>query len=252
MSTPNGIAIDANGKVWIADTSSSFFFRFDPDTESFTKYLTSIPQASSYGNYTGIIKNPISRPYWAAFDDKGRLVINEQTANRIGVFNPLDESLIEYTIPSKNPKWADCGEIENCGLAQIFDFTLLGDKIWFSEWVENNIGIIDTSIPLSYGVDLDKQKITIQKGEKAELTLSITPTRNTSNLSITTSNTALFSDLIVEHNAEMFNLDSDLPKTIPISITASENALPDIYKVLISVQSDDIVVSKFVTVIVEQ
>jgi virginiamycin B lyase len=252
MSTPNGIAIDANGKVWIADTSSSFFFRFDPDTESFTKYLTSIPQASSYGNYTGIIKNPISRPYWAAFDDKGRLVINEQTANRIGVFNPLDESLIEYTIPSKNPKWADCGEIENCGLAQIFDFTLDGEKIWFSEWVENNIGIIDTSIPLSYGVDLDKQKITIQKGEKAELTLSITPTRNTSNLSITTSNTALFSDLIVEHNAEMFNLDSDLPKTIPISITASENALPDIYKVLISVQSDDIVVSKFVTVIVEQ
>jgi virginiamycin B lyase len=253
MSAPNGIAIDANGNVWIADTSSSFFFSFDPDTESFTKYITSIPQVSSYGNYSGIIKNPISRPYWAAFDDEGRLVFNEQTANRIGIFDPTDQSLIEYTIPSKNPKWADCGEIENCGLAQIFDFTLSGDKIWFTEWVENNIGVIDTSIPLSYGVDLNKQKITLQKGEKAELTLSIIPTRNNSNLSIVTSNTALFSDLIVEHNApENFNLSVDLPKTIQVSITASENALPDIYKILISVQSDDFVVSKFITVIVEQ
>lgn len=253
MSTPNGITVDANGKVWIVDTSSSFFFRFDPDTESFTKYITSTPQISSYGNYSGIIKNPISRPYWAAFDDEGRLVFNEQTANRIGIFDPTEESLTEYVIPSKNPKWADCGEIENCGLSQIFDFTLSRDKIWFTEWVENNIGVIDTSIPLSYGVDLDKQKITLQKGEKTELTLSITPTRNTSNLSITTSNTALFSDIIIEANApENLVLSADLPKTIPVSITASENALPDIYKVLISVQSDDFVVSKFVTVIVEQ
>jgi uncharacterized membrane protein len=85
------------------------------------------------------------------------------------------------------------------------------------------------------------------------LTLSITPTRNTSNLTITTSNTALFSDLIVKPNTpDIFNLSADFPKTIQVSITASENALPDIYKVLISVQSDDFVVSKFVTVIVEQ
>jgi virginiamycin B lyase len=156
-------------------------------------------------------------------------------------------------IPSKNPQWADCGEIENCGLSQIFDFTLSKDKIWFTEWVENNIGVIDTSIPLSYDVDLDKQKITLQKGEKVELTLSITPTRNASNLSIATSNTALFSDLIVKPDtAEIFELRTDLPKTIQISVTASENALPDIYKILISVQSDDFVVSKFLTVIVEQ
>jgi len=253
MSTPNGIAVDTNDKVWIADTSSSFFFRFDPNTESFTKYITSTPQVSSYGNSSGLIKNPISRPYWAAFDDKGRLVFNEQTANRIGIFDPTDESLIEYTIPSKNPNWADCGEIENCGLAQIFDFTPLADNIWFTEWVENNIGVIDTSIPLSYNVDLDKQKITLQKGEQAQLTLSITPTRNTSNLSITTSNTALYSDLIVNHNApKIFDLNNEFPKTFQVSITASENALPDIHKVLISVQSDDFVVSKFVTVILEQ
>ena len=41
MNTPNGIAAGDDGKIWIVDTSSNFFFSFEPDTESFTKYITS-------------------------------------------------------------------------------------------------------------------------------------------------------------------------------------------------------------------
>lgn len=254
MTTPNGIAARDDGMIWIADTSSSFFFSFDPNTESFTKYITSTPQISSYGNSSGLIKNPVSRPYWATFDDDGKLVFNEQTANRIGIFDPDSESLVEYMIPSHNPNWADCEEMENCGLAQIFDFTVLGDKIWFTEWVENNIGVIDTSLPLFFDIELDSQKITLKKGETKQLTLSLMPNSpNSSNLSIISSTTAVFSDLIVEHNApNTFQLDSDAPRIIQLSISASANALPDIYKVLISTQTDDLVVSKFVTVIIER
>ena len=163
MNTPNGIAADDDGKIWIVDTSSNFFFSFEPETESFTKYITSTPQSSSYGNSSGLIKNPVSRPYWAVFDEDGKLVFNEQTANRIGVFDPKTESLIEYMIPSNNPHWADCEGMDNCGLAQAFDFTIAGDKIWFTEWVENNIGVIDTSITLFFDVQLDKQKIILKK-----------------------------------------------------------------------------------------
>ena len=50
MDTPNGIAVGPNEKIWIADTSGNFFFSFDPDTEKFTKYVTSIPHEDSYGN----------------------------------------------------------------------------------------------------------------------------------------------------------------------------------------------------------
>ena len=32
MTTPNGVSADSKGKIWIADTSSSFFFKFDPDS----------------------------------------------------------------------------------------------------------------------------------------------------------------------------------------------------------------------------
>jgi len=254
MTTPNGIAAGTNGKIWIADTSSSFFFSFDPNTESFTKYITSTPQVSSYGNSSGVIKNPVSRPYWTTFNENGKLVFNEQTANRIGVFDPESESLVEYMIPSNNPNWADCEEMENCGLAQIFDFTISGDKIWFTEWVENNIGVIDTSLPLFFDVELDSQKVTLKKGEKIQLTLSIIPKgHNIPNLSIISSDTAGFSDLIVEHNApDTFKPDSDTPIIVQVSISSSDNALPDVHKVLIGAQTDDLVVSKFVTVIIEQ
>lgn len=254
MTTPNGIAAGNDGKIWIADTSSSFFFSFDPNTESFTKYITSPPQISSFGNSSGLIKSPVSRPYWATISDDDKLIFNEQTANRIGVFDPENESLVEYIIPSTNPNWGDCDGLEHCGLAQIFDFTILGDEIWFTEWVENNIGVIDTSLPLYFNMEVDSQKITLKKGETAQLALSVIPNNSASpSISILSSNTASFTDLLVEHDApSKFVLESDNPKIINVSISASPNALSDIHKVLISAQTDDLVVSKFVTVIIER
>ncbi|MDX1533483.1 MAG: lyase, partial [Nitrosopumilaceae archaeon] len=101
--TPNGVVVGPEGNIWIADTSSSFFFAFNPDTEEFTKYITSKPHQSTYGNASGLIKSPVSRPYWADVDNSGRIVFNEQTANRLGFFDPVEQSLVEYLIPSKNP-----------------------------------------------------------------------------------------------------------------------------------------------------
>ena len=39
MTTPNGISASTDGNIWIVDTSSSFFFKFDPDFETYTKYI---------------------------------------------------------------------------------------------------------------------------------------------------------------------------------------------------------------------
>ncbi len=255
MTTPNGISASSDGNIWIVDTSSSFFFKFDPDFETFTKYITSIPHESTYGNSTGIVKTPVSRPYWSEFDDQGRLVFNEQTANRIGIFDPLNESLVEYMAPSKNPNWADCEDMQDCGLAQIFDVTVDGDKIWFTEWVENNIGLIDTSKPLPFDVDLDERKIVLKRGEQTNLILEIIPNGSESveNVSISTATTSFFSDIVIDSDApDVFQINSNDPKLIEISITIAENALPDVHKVLIGAQTDEVVVAKYVTVIIEQ
>jgi len=102
--------------------------------------------------------------------------MNKHNANRIGVFNPSSETLVEYTVPSRNPDWADCDGIEYCGVAQVFDFAVAGEKIWFSEWVENSIGVVDTSIPLPFSIAIDKDKITLEKGQTAQITLEVTKT----------------------------------------------------------------------------
>ena len=247
MATPNGVAVGPNQNIWLVDTSSSYFFSFDPVTEEFTKYVTSIPTVDSYGNASGLIKSPISRPYW--IENSGdNLVMNEQTANRIGVFNPSTETLVEYTVPSRNPNWSDCEGIEYCGVAQVFDFAIDGKKIWFTEWVENNIGVVDTSIPLPLSIDIDTQSVTLEKGETANVVLRVIPTTSDlgSGLTMNSSTTTLFSDIVVTQS-QITKFD-DGSKTISIQITASESALSGKHKVLLGVYNNDIAVSQFIAV----
>ena len=248
LTTPNGVTVGPDHKVWLADTSSNYFFSFDPKTEEFTKYTTSVPTIDSYGDASGVIKNPVSRPYWIEHHD-GNLIMNEQTANRIGVFNPSTETLIEYTVPSRNSNWSDCEGIDYCGIAQVFDFVAYGKEIWFTEWVENNIGVVDTSIPLPFSIDIDRKQITLEKGQTTQITLEVTKVSSSSNntVSVNSSSTSTFSDIIITHEND-FSLSDKT--TISVEIMASEHALSGTHKVLLGAYTDDIAVSKFITVTV--
>ena len=246
LTTPNGVTIGPDQKIWIADTSSNYFFSFDPNTEEFIKYTTSIPTIDSYGNASGVIKNPVSRPYWIEHYD-GNLIMNEQTANRIGLFTPSTQTLTEYTIPSRNPNWADCEGIDYCGVAQVFDFAVYDKKIWFTEWVENNIGVIDTSISPPFSVDIDKKQITLAKGQTEHVTLEVSKTTFSGSLdvNVNSSSTSTFSDIVITHE-NSFSLSDKT--TITVEIMASEHALSGTHKVLLGAYTDDIAVSKFITV----
>jgi len=250
LTTPNGVAVGPDQKIWIANTSSNYFFSFDPKTEEFIKYTTSIPTIDSYGNASGVIKNPVSNPYWIEHSD-GNLIMNEHNANRIGVFNPSSETLVEYTVPSRNPNWADCEGIDYCGVAQVFDFAVDGKKIWFTEWVENNIGVVDTSIPLPFSIDIDTKEITLKKGETAVVTLEVTIIPNSTdteiNARVNSSVTSTFSDIVIKPVLTDFSLSDD-PISISVEITASEHALTGTHKVLLGAYTDDIAVSQFITV----
>jgi len=56
---------------------------------------------------------------------------------------------------------------------------------------------------------------------------------------------------LVNDIPETFQLDFDTPLQILATITASEDAIPGTYKVLLGAQSPDIAISKFVTVTIE-
>lgn len=247
LTTPNGIVYAPDGLLWIADTSSNFFFSFDPVTETFSRYVTSIPPQPSYGNFTGLIKTPVSRPYWTAVDGQGRVVFNEQTGNQIGIFDPKSESLVEYLIPSKNPTWADCEAGTDCGLAQAFDFAIDGTKIWFTEWVQNNIGVLDTSTPLPFDVELSTQSMSIKKGDATDVTLTIIP-KESGKLNIVTSNTSDFFDVKAIFDVKSVDLKANEPVEIPLKISAANTALAKTHKVLIGASNGDVTISKYISV----
>ena len=189
----------------------------------------------------------MSRPYWIEHYD-GNIIMNDQTANRIGVFNPSTETLIEYTIPSRNPNWADCEGIDYCGVAQVFDFAPDGKKIWFTEWVENNIGVVDTSISPPFSVDIDMKQITLEKGQTTQLVLEVKSLiSNTFDASVNSSSTSTFSDIIITHE-DNFSLSNET--SVTVEIMASEHALSGTHKVLLGAYTDDIAVSQFITVTV--
>ena len=254
--TPNGITFSDDGLLWIVDTTSSSFFSFDPSSEKFIQYVTADPTLQTYGNQTGVIQSPISRPYWIENNDQGQLVFNEQTANNISVMDPKKQSLVEYHVPSKNPNWGVCDSgvafLDDCGIAQIFDFTISGDKIWFTEWVENKIGVVDTSVPLPLDIEFEYGTLNLLPGDSVNFNFIISPQFNTENLKLSSISSTTHDFLtvnFVDDSVESFKLDSDVP--VYVDISASDDALPGIYKILLGVESDDVAISKFLTVIIE-
>lgn len=244
IGAPNGLSADGQGNIWIADTASSSFYKFTESDEKFTKYVTPDAPLSTYGNATGVIKMPVSQPYWTQIEGS-KLIFNEQAANSLAVFDVEQESLVEYLVPSKNPGWADCGTESDCGLAQVFGFKLSGDKIWFTEWVENKIGVVDLAKPLPLSVSVSQKDITLTRGETAQVDLVVESSTNASILSKVTSE---FSDITIQIPTSTVSES----QSIPVSIVTSQSALPGSYKVLLSARADDVTVSQFVTVTITQ
>lgn len=268
--TPNGVTVGADGRVWIMDTSSSYLFAFDPSTGEFAQYVTSAPPRNTYGNASGVIKTPISRPYWSALDDTGRIVFNEQTANRIAVLDPSESTLVEYVIPSRNPSWGDCGGLADCGLSQPFDFAVDGDRVWFTEWVENNIGVVDMSVPLPFEVRTSADILEVEKGGAATLTMTVAPAGGpgaapaagqagmagpAAGASFVQADTSQFSDITVESDAQMFVLGaagggagSAGAQDAEITVSARATALATDHQLLLGARTGDVTISKYVTV----
>lgn len=246
-STPNGITVDQRGNVWLADTDNSNIFVYNPTLDEFTRYFTSTPDLLAYGNVTGMVQNPMSRPYWIHTSGDGRLVFNEQSANRIGVMDPNNEKLVEYTIPSRNPLWNDCGRDPRCGISQPLGLDVVGTNVWFTEWVENNVGSVDITKPLPYDISLTENRITITAGT-AENVLYVVEPLSDRPLAIethtATADAFLHVQPVVPHQVTIL----EQPHFVAVEVIAAEDAVPGTYKVLLGAKGDAASVSKFLTV----
>jgi DNA-binding beta-propeller fold protein YncE len=73
--TPEAIAVDANGKVYVTDYSLGRMQVFDTDGN----FLWALSGKS-------ISSNPLSRPTGIAFDANGQILIVNQSGNSVKVF----------------------------------------------------------------------------------------------------------------------------------------------------------------------
>lgn len=84
-------------------------------------------------------------------------------------------------------------------------------------------------------------------GESKNLSLIISPQQDVSDVSLILSDPYAFLD-VTSNVSGSFHLNSGDPKTVDVTISASGDASPGKYKVLLGSQIEDVSTSKFVTV----
>ena len=118
---------------------TSFITEYDLISHNITRFPTS--------------SNPhqfITLPYWIASSetsDKKSFWFNEHTGNRISLFNSTDMTLTEYEVPTRDPL--------NGYLANALTLAINpknNNKIWFTEFNHDKIGVVDHDIPIPFDI----------------------------------------------------------------------------------------------------
>jgi virginiamycin B lyase len=115
---------------------------------------------------------------------------------------------------------------------------------------------VDTSVPLPLEIQLESDEIKFSPGDSISSHFIASPQNANQSVDISsivsTTHDFLGVKLIDSLTpAEVIELTIDAPVTLNIEISASDDALPGTYKILLGVQSDDVTISKFLTVIIE-
>ena len=126
-------------------------------------------------------------PYWIEKGpDDGSLWFNEHEGNKIARFDPLNNTLYEYWIPTQDRSWGDCASnSKTCGIANALQFSVgENGQTWFTEWSENKIGRIISPITIKnnnqqppFSVSASPQELTLRRGQSVEVKLDISTTK---------------------------------------------------------------------------
>ncbi len=267
VSSPVGIAPDRDGNLWINDHGTSAFVKFNPETNTTSTYVTSLPlRSTSIGGYEKCLTQPygssitcpglpVSLPYWNVVDSQGRIWFNEHQGNSIAVFDPATETLIEYFVPTQNAGWAACEDyVEPCGIANPLQFTLAPDgKVWFTEWSESRIGMLDPNLPLPISLEISTSNKPNQVSHGETLTLNVGVTANeklSSNVEMRISGTIVptgrLFNITAEFSEEELTFDGPSTKTVTLKLTPEDDLEPGNYRITVSARYNEVTYSKIV------
>ena len=239
---PVGIVEDKDSRLWVNDHASNLFFMFDPASEDFAKYSTSLPTSR---------ENTTTLPYWNLIRDN-RVWFNEHEGNAIAYFDIENLTLVEYQIPTKGEVWG------NTSNPLKFDLDSRGSA-WFTEWTENKIGMLDSEksgkLPLWLSVSKDTVELdTISlKGDELEILVHSNgseldkPVRMTIASSI--SHSGILWNLTGDFSENEFNFvkgRDNATHAINLSLKPSKELEPGNYTLTIGARYDSVTYNKIV------
>lgn len=239
---PVGIVEDKAGRLWINDHASNLFFMFDPATQDFAKYSTSLPTSR---------ENTTTLPYWNIIRNN-RIWFNEHEGNAMAYFDIENLTLVEYKIPTKGEAWG------NTSNPLKFDLDGKGSA-WFTEWTENKIGVLDSEkldeLPLWLSVSRDRVELDTKSLKGDELEILVYP--NTTGLEEPVRMTVASS---ISHSGRLWNFTGDFseemfqftedtnePRSITLSLKPTEELVPGNYTLTIGARYDSVTFNKMVS-----
>jgi virginiamycin B lyase len=242
LDSPVGIAIDEKGNPWITDHGTSIFFMVNSTNGRITEFSTS-PLSRISQNIQK--EYAYTLPYWIKIDTNGILWFNEHIGNKIARFNSTDGTLVEYWIPTQNNLWAPCTPNDSsCGISNTLQLSIgKNNQLWFSEWTENKIGMLNGSKPLSFVVDTSSKELNMKKGETTEIPLIISAT-DPVNLrmiaSSTFTSTGNFGNSSISFSQDSFSMNSDETKNVTFLVTPSNDLDNGEYTLMIGAENDEV------------
>lgn len=153
--SPVGIYLDDNGIAWLTEHGASLISGYKISDGSIFRFATTRNE-----------NQVTTLPYWMRHDDSGNIWFNEHGGNRIAMFNLTDYKLTEHEVPTRN---AEMGYIAN-----VLNLAIAPDgKVWFTEWTEDKIGVLNPSIPIPFDINSDVKEVNIVQGDSVRIPISI-------------------------------------------------------------------------------
>lgn len=243
---PIGIVEDRNGRLWINDHASNLFFMFDPATQDFAKYSTSLPTSR---------ENATTLPYWNLIRDN-RIWFNEHEGNAMAYFDIRNMTLVEYQIPTRGEAWG------NTSNPLKFDLDSKGSA-WFTEWTENKIGVLDAEkldkLPVELSVSKDAVELDTKSLKGDQLVIEVYPNRTglekpvTMTVASSVSYSGKLWNFTGDFSEDVFYFDkgSNEPYSVSLILKPTKDLVPGNYSLTIGARYDTVTYNKIVNLYVK-
>ena len=255
LPSPVGMTIDEKGNIWVSDHGTSIFVKLNPINGSLTKFITSTASQKIFAGEE-VNGQAYTLPYWMKKGQNNSIIFNEHTGNKIGKFFPDELKLVEYWIPSQNKLFGQCKPDlpeNSCGIGNVLQLTdeTYNRSIWFTEWSENKIGYVNTSIPLPFSIKTENNEITLTPGESKEIRFEINAHNDSSLHPISSSTLTPSGDLGTSYGIFSENsiaLKKDESKEISFVFTLSNDVAMGNYILMLGAEDDIISISKAILI----